>query len=65
MDKVVEEAKEEELRKKVIKEVSEEVKKENTNEIIKAMIENKADYNFISKVTGKTIEEIKEIENTK
>ena len=29
------------------------------------MIENKVDYNFISKVTGKTIEEIKEIENTK
>jgi len=29
---------------------------------IKSMLENKADYEFISKVTGKTIEEIKEIE---
>jgi len=31
---------------------------------IKSMIENKADYDFISKVTGKTIEEIKEIEES-
>jgi len=28
------------------------------------MLENKAEYDFISKVTGKTIEEIKEIENS-
>ena len=27
------------------------------------MLENNADYDFISKVTNKTIEEIKEIEN--
>ena len=32
-------------------------------EMIKSMLENKADYEFISNVTGKTIEEIKEIEN--
>ena len=32
-------------------------------EVIKNMLGEKADYNFISKVTGKTIEEIKEIEN--
>ena len=31
---------------------------------IKAMLENKADYEFISKVSGKTIDEIKEIENS-
>ena len=38
--------------------------KENTESIIKSMIENKIDYETISKVTGKTIEEIKEIENS-
>ena len=31
--------------------------------IIKSMLNEKIDYNTISKVTGKTIEEIKEIEN--
>jgi len=100
MDKVVEEAKEEELKKRVIKKLKEELreeittkvekevtakvekevtakvqkevtakvqketKEENTNEIIKSMIINKADYEFISKVTNKNIEEIKEIENS-
>ena len=42
----------------------EEAIEENTESIIKSMIENKADYDFISKVTGKTIEEIKEIEES-
>ena len=28
------------------------------------MLENKAEYDFITKVTGKTIEEIKEIEKS-
>ena len=37
---------------------------QNTNATIKAMLENKANYEFISKVTNKTIEEIKEIEKS-
>ena len=31
--------------------------------VIKALLENGADYEFVSKVTGKTIEEIKQIYN--
>lgn len=31
-------------------------------EIIKNMLEEGTDYNFISKITGKTIDEIKKIE---
>ena len=38
--------------------------KENTESIIKSMIENNIDFEIISKVTGKTIEEIKEIEES-
>ena len=34
-----------------------------TLEVIKNMLEEKTDYEFISKVTGKTVEEIKEIES--
>ena len=41
----------------------EEGKEENTISIIKNMLSEKIDYNTISKVTGKTMEEIKEIEN--
>ncbi len=41
----------------------EEGKEENTISIIKSMLSEKIDYNTISKITGKTIEEIKEIEN--
>ena len=37
---------------------------QNTIILIKSMLKNKADYEFISKVTGKTIEEIKKIENS-
>ena len=37
---------------------------QNTITIIKSMLENKADYDFISKVTNKTIEQIKEIEKS-
>ena len=36
----------------------------NTTELIKNMIKENTDYNFISKITGKSIEEIKEIENS-
>ena len=36
---------------------------QNKVEMIKSMLENNIDYEVISKVTGKTIEEIKEIEN--
>lgn len=36
----------------------------NKKEVIINMLKEKADYNFISKVTGKTIEEIKEIEES-
>ena len=32
--------------------------------MIKSMLENNADYEFISKVSGKSIEEIKEIEKS-
>ena len=39
--------------------------KENTINLIKSMLENNADYDFVSKVTGKTIEEIKKIERNK
>ena len=38
--------------------------RENTESIIKSMIENNIDFETISKVTGKTIEEIKEIEKS-
>ena len=41
----------------------EEGKEENTISIIKSMLTKKTDYKFISEITGKTIEEIKEIEN--
>ena len=37
---------------------------EGITSMIKSMLENKADYDFITKVTGKTIEEIKEIESS-
>ena len=36
----------------------------NKKEVIINMLKEKADYNFISKVTGKSIEEIKRIENS-
>lgn len=39
-------------------------KEENTIEIIKSMLDNNADYDFISKVTNRTIDEIKEIEKS-
>ena len=51
-------------REEALSEGKEEGSKEKEISIIKSMIENKADYDFISKVTGKTIEEIKEIENS-
>ena len=37
---------------------------QKTTDLIKSMLENHADYEFISNVTKKTIEEIKEIEKT-
>ena len=43
--------------------IREEGKEENTISIIKSMLNKKADYKFISEITGKIIEEIKEIEN--
>lgn len=46
-----------------MKEMREEGKEENTISIIKSMLTKKTDYKFISEITGKTIEEIKEIEN--
>ena len=48
---------------KTVKLGREEGKEENTISIIKSMLSEKIDYNTISKVTGKTIKEIKEIEN--
>ena len=39
-------------------------KEENKIEMIKSMLENNADYEFISKVSNKTIEKIKEIEKS-
>jgi hypothetical protein len=41
----------------------EEGKEENTISLIKSMLNKKTDYKFISEITGKTNEEIKEIEN--
>jgi len=42
----------------------EQIKEETIRNTIISMIENKIDYETISKVTGKTIEEIKEIEES-
>jgi len=42
----------------------EEAIKENTESIIKSMLKKKISYEDISEITGKTIEEIKEIENS-
>jgi hypothetical protein len=36
----------------------------NTTSMIKSMLENNADYEFISKVSNKSIDEIKEIEKS-
>ena len=38
-------------------------KEEEKISIIKSMLNEKLDYDFISKITGKTTEEVKEIEN--
>ena len=46
-----------------IKEGRKEGAEEKNKEVIVNMLKEKTDYNFISKVTGKTIEEIKEIED--
>ena len=45
-----------------IKEGIKEGKEERDKEVIINMLQEKSDYNFISKITGKTVEEIKEIE---
>lgn len=45
------------------KEGLKEGKEQSTIEVIRAMIKNDASYEFISNVTGKSIEEIKKIEN--
>lgn len=45
------------------KEGLKEGKEQSTIEVIRAMIKNDASYEFISNVTGKSIEEIKTIEN--
>ena len=44
-------------------EVEEKGKEEEKISIIKSMLNEKLDYDFISKITGKTTEEVKEIEN--
>lgn len=44
--------------------VREEGEENSKIEVIKNMIKEGSDYNFVSKVTGKTLEEIKEIENS-
>ena len=46
-----------------LKEGEEKGKEEEKTSIIKSMLNEKLDYEFISKITGKTIKEIKEIEN--
>jgi len=50
--------------KKGRKEGRKEGAEEKNKEVIVNMLKEKVDYNFISKVTGKTIEEIKEIEES-
>ena len=60
--------KKEELEKEQAKFEQEKIKsikelKENTIQTIKKMLDNGLDYNIISKISGKTINEIKEIEN--
>lgn len=70
-DKMIEERKKElaleegleEGRKIGIEEGKIEGKEQSTIEVIRAMIKNEASYEFISNVTGKSIEEIKKIEN--
>ena len=49
-------------REEGLKEGLEQGAEQNTIKMIKSMLKNDADYEFISNVTGKTIEEIKEIE---
>ena len=44
--------------------IRKEATEQKTIDVIKSMLENKAEYGFISKVTNKTIEEIKEIEKS-
>lgn len=50
-------------KKEGLKEGLKEGKEQSTIEVIRAMIKNNASYEFISNVTGKSIEEIKKIEN--
>ena len=47
-----------------IKEGIEQGIEDNKKEVIINMLKEKSDYEFISKITGKTIEEIKEIESS-
>ena len=51
-------------RKEGIKEGIKEGKEENKKEVIINMLKKNTDYEFISEITGKTIEEIKDIEKT-
>ena len=52
------------LKEEGIEEGIEKGKKQNTIDMIKSMILNHTEYNFISKVSGKSISYIKEIENS-
>ena len=53
----------EEGKKLGLREGLKEGKEQSTIEVIRAMIKNNVSYEFISNVTGKSIEEIKKIEN--
>ena len=53
-----------EIRAEGLAEGKKEGQEEKTLEIIKSMLENNASYDFISKVTKKSINDIKEIENS-
>ena len=59
----IDEGKEEGLQEGIEKGLQEGIEY-NMVSMIKNMLKKKADYNFISEVSGKSIEEIKEIENT-
>jgi len=51
--------------KEGLKEGREKGREETIRDTVKAMLKNNANYEFISKVTGKSIDEIKKIENSK
>ena len=53
----------EQVTKEITEQVTKDVTEQVTDDMINSMLNNNLDYNLISKITGKTLDEIKEIEN--